>query len=68
MDNRLSVRIQQYPDEIAKMQKEDITESMYSEYDEQFVAVAILLFLALVLEMVILERKNPLFSRLKLFS
>ncbi len=55
-------------DEIAKMQKEDITESMYSEYDEQFVAVAILLFLALVLEMVILERKNPLFSRLKLFS
>ncbi|MCR5313935.1 MAG: VWA domain-containing protein, partial [Bacteroidaceae bacterium] len=32
-------------EEISKMQKEDITESLYSEYDEQFVAVAILLFI-----------------------
>ena len=36
--------------EIEKMQKEDISQSMYSEYDEQFVAVALLLFIALVAE------------------
>ena len=55
-------------DEIAKMQKEDIIESMFSEYDEQFVAVAILLIIVLFIEMCILERKNPLFKNFKLFK
>ena len=55
-------------EEIAKMQKEDIVESMFSEYDEQFVAVAILLIIVLFVEMCILERKNPLFKNFKLFK
>ena len=55
-------------DEISKMQKEDIVESMFSEYDEQFVAVAILLIIVLFVEMCILERKNPLFKNFKLFK
>jgi Ca-activated chloride channel family protein len=55
-------------EEIAKMQKEDIVESMFSEYDEQFVAVAILLIIILFVEMCILERKNPLFKNFKLFK
>ena len=50
------------------MQKEDIVESMFSEYDEQFVAVAILLIIVLFVEMCILERKNPLFKNFKLFK
>lgn len=54
--------------EIAKMQKEDSIESMYSEYDEQFVAVAILLLIVLILEMCIIEKKNPLFKNFKLFK
>ena len=54
--------------EIAKMQKEDFTTSMYSEDDEQFIAVAILLFIVLCLEICILDKKNKLFSRFKLFS
>lgn len=53
--------------EIAKMQKEDILATMYSEYDEQFVAVALLVFLFLVVEMCIMEKKNPLFRNVKLF-
>ena len=53
--------------EIAKMQKEDAITSMYSEYDEQFVAVAILLLIVLVLEVCIMEKKNPLLSKFKLF-
>lgn len=54
--------------EIEKMQKEDSIESMYSEYDEQFIAVAILLLLVLVLDICLLEKKNPLFKNFKLFK
>ena len=54
--------------EIEKMQKEDISQSMYSEYDEQFVAVALLLFIVLVVELCIMERKNHVFKKFKLFS
>jgi len=54
--------------EIEKMQKEDSIESMYSEYDEQFIAVAILLLIVLAIEMCIIEKKNPLFKNFKLFK
>lgn len=54
--------------EIEKMQKEDISSSMYSEYDEQFVAVALLFFLVIVAELCIMERKNHFFSNFKLFK
>lgn len=54
--------------EIEKMQKEDISTSMYSEYDEQFGAVAILLFIVLLAELCIMERKNHVLSKFKLFK
>ncbi len=54
--------------EIAKMQKEDFASAVYSQYDEQFVAVAILLLLALVADVCIMEKKNPLFKNFKLFE
>ena len=54
--------------EIEKMQKEDISQSMYSEYDEQFVAVALLLLLVLIAELCVMERKNHLFKNFKLFK
>lgn len=54
--------------EIDKMQKADITTTMYSEYDEQFIAVAILLFIVICIEICIMERKNRLFSKFKLFK
>jgi Ca-activated chloride channel family protein len=50
------------------MQKEDISQSMYSEYDEQFVAVALLLFIVLVVEFCIMERKNHVLTKFKLFK
>lgn len=53
--------------EIEKMQKEDISQSMYSEYDEQFVAVALLLFIVLVAELCMMERRNHWLERFKLF-
>ncbi|MDO5762247.1 MAG: VWA domain-containing protein [Bacteroidales bacterium] len=54
--------------EIEKMQKADISASMYSAYDEQFVAVALLVLLSLVAELCIMERKNHWFGKIKLFS
>lgn len=58
----------QLENEITKLQKGDIMNVVYSEYDEQFQAVAILLLLVLVIETVVLESKNPLLRKIKLFK
>ena len=54
--------------EINKLAKSDIETKVYSEYNEQFQAVAWIIFLLLLAEMLILERKNPLFRNIHLFS
>lgn len=54
--------------EIEKMQKEDISASMYSAYDEQFVAVALIAFLVLMAEVCVMERKNRWMKKYKLFK
>lgn len=54
--------------EIEKMQKDEISTAMYSEYDEQFVAVAILLLLVIIAECCIMERQNSLFKKITLFK
>ncbi|MBT6763479.1 MAG: VWA domain-containing protein, partial [Prolixibacteraceae bacterium] len=55
-------------DEINKMEKEEMESRIYSEYDDQFqYFFAIGLFL-LLLEFVILDRKNKYFKNIKLFS
>lgn len=58
----------QLDNEIAKLQKGDIMSVTYSEYDEQFQAVGILLLIVLIIEMLILESKNPLLKKVKLFK
>lgn len=45
--------------EIKKMQQGDIDSVVYSDYDEQFQGVAILVLLLLIAEAVILEKKRP---------
>ncbi len=54
--------------EINKLAKSDIETKVYSEYNEQFQAVAWIIFLLLLVELLILERKNPLFRNIHLFS
>lgn len=54
--------------EINKLAKSDIESKVYSEYNEQFQSVAWIIFLLLLVEMLILERKNPLFRNIHLFS
>ena len=55
-------------DEFEKMQKEEFSATMYSEYDEQFIAVALLLFIVIMIEICIMEKKNPLFRGFNLFK
>ena len=55
-------------DDLAKLQKGDTSSVIYSEYDEQFQAVGILVILLLILEICILEVKNPLLRNIKFFE
>ena len=49
--------------EIDTMQKADFKSTLYAEYDEQFIAVALLLLLVVLLEACIMEKRNPLLHR-----
>ena len=53
--------------EIAKMQKGELNSVVYSEYDEQFQAFAILALLLLIAEIIVLDRKNPVTMKMNLF-
>jgi Ca-activated chloride channel family protein len=53
--------------EIDKLAKADVESTVYTEFDEQFQAIAWIIFFLLLIEMLILEKKNPLFKNIKLF-
>ena len=53
---------------IDKLAKADIETQVYSDYNEQFQAVAWVLLLFLILELLIMERQNPLFNKIHLFE
>jgi len=55
-------------DDLTKLQKGDTTSVVYSEYDEQFQAVGILVILLLIIEICILDVKNPLLRNIKFFG
>ena len=53
--------------ELDKLAKKEIESTIYSEYDEQFQAVGIIALLLLILEVCILEIRNPLLKNVSLF-
>ena len=58
----------QLDNELTKLQKGEMSSVIYSEYDEQFQAVGVLVILILLGEMLMPGRKNPLLRRFKLFK
>ena len=54
--------------EIAKMQHGEVESVAYSEYAEQFPALAAIALLLLIVEALLIERKNPLLNRINLFT
>lgn len=55
-------------DQLTKLQKGETNSVIYSEYDEQFQAFGILAIILLILEVCILEVKNPKQRNIKLFK
>ena len=58
----------QLDNELDKLSKKETTSTVYSEFDEQFQAVAILALLLLILEICVYDRRSPLLKRLTLFG
>lgn len=54
--------------ELDKLSKKEIDSTVYSDFDEQFMAFAILALLLLIAEVCILESKNPLLKNVSLFG
>lgn len=54
--------------EIDKLAKADVETTVFTEFDEQFVVVAWIALIVLVLEVLVLERKNPLFKNVRIFG
>ncbi len=67
VDNNSNAQ-QQLDTELDKLAKKEIESTIYSDYDEQFQAVGILVLLLLILEVCIMEVKNPLLRRISLFK
>lgn len=53
--------------EIEQMQKTE-SENSYAVYNEQFVAMALLAFILLIVEFMLLDTVNPVYRKIKLFS
>lgn len=54
--------------EIDKLAKADVETTTYSEYDEQFMVMAWVAFILLLLEMLLMMKKNPRMKNVKLFE
>ena len=59
---------EQLDNELDKLSKKETSSTVYSEFDEQFQAFGVLTLLLLVLEICILDRKNPLLKNISLFG
>lgn len=54
--------------ELDKFTTDEVNEKVYSEYDEQFPPIVWVILVLLIIEVIILERKNGLFRDFKLFD
>lgn len=59
---------EQLNDELTKLQNGQTSSVVYSEYNEQFQAFGLILILLLVLEICIMDSRNPLIKRIHLFG
>ena len=55
-------------DELTKLQKGETESVVYSEYDEQFQAVGLLVLLVLLAEICVLEARNPRLRNINIFK
>ena len=65
VENNASAQ-KQLEEALDKLEKAEST--LYSDFDEQFQAVGIIVLLLLILEVCVLDRRNPTLKKLKLFK
>lgn len=63
-----SAAVRALTSELEKLSKSEIESQVYSQYNEQYIVIAWIVLILLVVECLLLERKNPLFKNIKLFS
>lgn len=59
---------QQLEEQLDKLAKQETMSTIYSDFDEQFQAFAILALLLMIIEIFILERKNKVIGRMRFFQ
>ena len=59
---------EQLDNELDKLSKKETTATIYSEFDEQFQAFGILVLLLLIIEICILDRRNPFLKNISFFG
>lgn len=67
VDNNSNAQ-RQLDNELAKLSKKEMQSTIYSDFDEQFQAFGIIAIILLILEICILESKNPIARRLNIFG
>ena len=63
----LTTRLQLLKEELDNLEKTEMEQMVYTEYNEQYDVIGWIVFVLLLLEVLLLERKNPLFKNFKLF-
>lgn len=67
VDNNSNAQ-RQLDNELAKLSKKEMQSTIFSDFDEQFQAFGIIAIILLILEICILESKNPIARRLNIFG
>jgi len=63
-----NVALKAIQNELDKLKKAEVDSTVYSDYDEQFQSVAWLVLILLIVEFILLERKNKYFRNVRLFK
>ena len=66
--NNSNIGLDEIFSEIRKMKKEDLESSMYTEYNDQFQIFAALSLLLLIIDFIIMDRKNRRLANIRLFK
>ena len=66
--NNSNIGLDEIYSEIRKMKKQELESTIYTEYNDQFQLFASIAFLLLILEFIIMDRKNRKLANIRLFK
>ena len=66
--NNSNIGLDEIFNDIKKMKKQDLESTMYTEYNDQFQIFAALALFILIVDFMIMERKNRRLANIRLFK